>query len=189
MNTESRSPRTSPRGLRPLPSPSRQASDALAALEVIQRFYEVTGNKVSLLSVASEFVDASAKLNNHSIREAVDSFLRHNLGVQRKDIALAVEEFIAAEEPRTKAKKEGERPELSEKYAYNRAIILRRFSGAFPNTAVCDLAKEHITAFITGLDKLKSAKARNHKVATSAKRGASKRITCRRLIVSWKADR
>jgi hypothetical protein len=52
-----------------------------------------------------------------------------------KNLAEAVEQFIATEEPRTQAKG-GKRADLCPKYAYNRAIRLRRFAATFANTAV-----------------------------------------------------
>lgn len=72
----------------------------------------------------------------------------------------AVEEFIAADEPRTRAV-DGQRAQLSPKYAYNRAIQLRRFAGTFPNTAVCELGKTHLDAFMGSLGTF-SSKSRNH---------------------------
>jgi hypothetical protein len=100
--------------------------------------------------------------------------------VQRKDIAKAVEEFIAADEPRTKAS-DGKRARLSAKYAYNRAIMLRRFAGTFPNTAVCDLGKPHLDMFFAALGELPS-KSRNKKPATSAKSRNHHRAAVRQFL-------
>jgi len=148
-----------------------QARDALAALERLADFYRTTGRHVSLLATASEFVEASAKLNGRTLSEAVEGYLRTVANVKRKDIKQAVGEFIQSEEARTKAKN-GQRAQLSVKYAYTRAIRLRKFADTFPGTAVCDLTKEHLDTFIGSLDKLKtksgkgravgSAKSRNH---------------------------
>ena len=148
-----------------------QARDALAALERLADFYRATGRRVSLLVAASEFVEASAKLNGRTLGEAVTGYLRNVASVKRKDIGEAVTEFLQSEEPRTKAG-EGQRAQLSAKYAYTRALRLRKFADTFPGTAVCDLSKEHLDAFIGSLDKLKtktgkgraagSAKSRNH---------------------------
>lgn len=148
-----------------------QAMDALAAFDRLQAFYTATGRKVSLLGAVSELAEAYGKLRHHSLGEAVDGFLRHVASIHRKDIGQAVEDFITSQEARTKAEP-GKRPQLSLKHFYNQAIHLRRFAGAFPNTAVCDLTKEHIGAFIAGLatmktksrngQGIKSAKARNH---------------------------
>ncbi len=130
-----------------------------------------TGRRVSLLATASEFVEASAKLNGRTLGEAVEGYLRTVANVKRKDIKQAVEEFIQSEEPRTKAR-DGQRAQLSVKYAYTRSIRLRKFADTFPGASVCDLTKEHPDAFIGFLDKLKtksgkgraigSAKSRNH---------------------------
>lgn len=82
-------------------------------------------------------------------QNAVDGFLRNVVSVKRKDILVAVEEFISAEAPRTEAGKE-QRAQLSSKYAYNRAIMLRRFAKAFLGTLVCELAKEHLDGYMGG---------------------------------------
>jgi integrase len=80
--------------------------------------------------------------------------------VKRKDNGEAVGEFLETQAPLTKSAK-GQRAQLSGKYAYNRQIQLRRFAATFPNTAVCDLGREHLDAFIGSLSEL-SAKSRNH---------------------------
>jgi integrase len=137
-----------------------QARDALASLDRLADFRRQTGRSVSLLGAVAEFVEAAAKLHGRTLGEAVESFLNTVANVRRKDVSEAVEEFIRADEPRTKAD-EDQRAQLSRKYAYNRAIMLRRFAGAFQNTAVCDLAKEHLDKFFETLADF-SAKSRNH---------------------------
>jgi integrase len=137
-----------------------QARDALAALERLRGFFQATGRKVSLLSGISEFCEATGKLTGHTLGEAVDGYLSSVASVKRKDLAEAVEEFIKTNEPRTRSTN-GERAQLSAKYAYNRAIILHRFAETLKNTAVSDLDKQHLDAFIGSLDEF-SAKSRNH---------------------------
>jgi integrase len=148
-----------------------QSRDAQAAFERLQGFYQASGRHVSLLATVSEFVEASAKLGGRTLGEAVTGYLRTVVSVKRKDIGAAVTEFLQSEEPRTKAK-EGQRAQLSPKYAYTRAIRLRKFADTFPGTAVSELSQEHLDTFIGSLDKLKtktgkgravgSAKSRNH---------------------------
>lgn len=139
-----------------------QARDALAAIERLQGYFQRTGRKVSLLRAVSEYVEASGRLNGNTLGEAVDGFLGTVVNAKRKDIARAVEDFIAADEPRTKAAN-GERAQLSAKYAYNRAIMLRRFSAALPGNAVCDLSKEVLNVFLKSRVIADfSAKSRNH---------------------------
>ncbi len=137
-----------------------QARDGLAAFQCLEGFRVATGRKLTLLGALSEFVEAASKLKGQTLRQAVDGYLATVATVTRKDVLEAVEEFIAADEPRTRAV-EGQRAQLSPKYAYNRAIQLRRFAGTFPNTAVCELAKTHIDAFMGSLGKF-SSKSRNH---------------------------
>lgn len=139
-----------------------QATDALAALERLNIFRQATGRKVSLLSAVSEYCEAAAKLPGHTLAEAATGFLRTTATVKRLDLAAAVEELLAAEEPRTRTTN-GERSQLSPKYHYNRSIYLRRFAGTFPGYAVCDLGKHDLDAFMSS--KLLagfSAKSRNH---------------------------
>ena len=137
-----------------------QSRDALAAFERLQSFFQTNGRRVSLLAAVSEFVEASGKLGGRTLSEAVEGYLRTVATVKRKDIAAAVEEFIQTNEPRTRAAS-GQRAQLSAKYFYNLSIQLRRFADAFPNTALCDLTKEHLDAFANSLEDF-SAKSRNH---------------------------
>jgi integrase len=157
-----------------------QARDALAALERLQGFFQSTGRRVSLLAGISEYCEAASKLSGRTLGEAVDGYLSTVASVKRKDIKDAVEEFIKAEEPRTKAS-DGQRAQVSGKYHYNRAIMLRRFADTFPSTAVCDLGKEHLDAFIASLGELKS-KSRNRRAATSAKSRNHHRAAVRQFL-------
>jgi integrase len=139
-----------------------QSSDALAAFKVLERFNQSTGKKFSLHEILSEFVDAAAKLNSHSIREAVDGFLRNTASVKRKGIAEALLEFSAADEPRTKSK-DGGRAQLSSEYFRIRGILLGRLSSTFPGHSVCDLTKAHLDTFFTTKPLSEfSPKYRNH---------------------------
>ena len=157
-----------------------QAGDALAALDRLQRLYVDTGRRVSILGAVAEYCEAARKLGERPLGEAVDGFLSTVAVVKRMDIAQAVEEFIALDEPRTRSQ-DGKRAQLSPKYAYNRAIMLRRFAGSFPGHAVCDLAKEHLDAFFASLGNVVS-KSRNHRPATSAKSRNHHRAAVRQFL-------
>ncbi len=137
-----------------------QSRDALAAIQRLQGFYQSTGRRVSLLGAVSEYVEASAGLNGHTLGEAVKGFMGTVVSVQRKDIKQAVAEFVEADAPRTKASN-GQRAQLSTDFAYHRRLQLDKFADTFPGTAVCDLTKSHLDAFIVGLGNF-SAKTRNH---------------------------
>jgi integrase len=141
-----------------------QSRDALAALQRLHGYYQSTGKRLSLLSAVSEFVEVSAKLNGHTLSEAVAGFQRNVASVQRKDIKEAAAEFNSADKPRTKSS-EGQRAQLSAKYAYNRQIQLNKFADSFPGHAISDLTKNHLEAFMGGLNEF-SAKSRNHYRAT-----------------------
>jgi hypothetical protein len=136
-----------------------QATSTLAALQRLQRHYEVTGRRVSILSGIEQYCDAAealyARTSSASLGEAVAGYLSGAATVKRKDVAQAVEDFLAGEEPRTKSS-DGQRPQVSPKYHYNRAIMLRRFAGTFPKTALCDLTKPHLDSFVNGLAGWKS---------------------------------
>ena len=137
-----------------------QSRDALTALERLQTFYQSTGRRVSLLAGISEYCEASAKLSGRTLGEAVTGYLRTVVGVKRKDIKEAVEEFLQADAPRTKAVN-GLRAQLAADYATHRKLQLRRFAATFPSTPVCDLSKEHLDAFINSLADF-APKTRNH---------------------------
>ena len=145
-----------------------QAVDARGGIDRLKRFFQETGQRVSITEAINQFCESAGKLpRGRTLGDAVDGFLSSIVSVKRKDLAKAVDDFIAAEEPRTKAG-EGKRSQLSAKYAYNRAIMLRRFAATFPNTGVSELGKDHLDLFIGGLAKMKS-KSRNGKPVTSAK--------------------
>ena len=139
-----------------------QAADALAAFERLNSFREATGRKVSLLAAVSEYCESAAKLGKHTFAESTDGFLRTVATVKRKDLAAALEDFVDAEEPRTRSTN-GERAQLSEKYHNNRAMYLRRFAATFTGYAVCDLGRHDLDAFMSS-ESLRefSAKSRNH---------------------------
>ena len=139
-----------------------QATDALAAVDRLKTYYQHTGRNVSLLRAVSEYVESASKLNGRTMADAIEGYLSTVASVTRKDVAEAVEEFVKASEPLTKAS-EGQRAQLSAKYAYNRAIMLRRFAKAMPGHAVCDLSKDHLDAVLTSNPIAEfSAKSRNH---------------------------
>lgn len=123
-------------------------------------FYRATGRRVSLLAAVSEFVEASGKLNGHTLGEAVEGFKRNVASVKRKDIAEAVEKFIETRKPLTEAKA-GKRAQLSKHHVYLTGLWLRWFARTFPATAVCDLSKEHVNLWLAKHDK-HSAVSKNH---------------------------
>jgi integrase len=139
---------------------TREATDALAIRAVLDGFYRDTGRRVTALEALKGYVDALRKLREHTLEAAVAGFLASAASIRRKDLGEAVAEFLQAREPLTRSAN-GERPQLSGKYAYNLEIQLRRFAGTFPGTAVCDLTKDHLDAFLGALDDF-TAKTRNH---------------------------
>ena len=157
-----------------------QASAALVALERLRQFYVDTGRRVTLSEAVSHYCDAAGKLHGKSVGEAVDAFLRTEVTLKRVNLKQAVEQFLAAEEPRTKSS-DGKRPEISPRYAYNRAIMLRRFVATFANTDVCDLGKSSLDIFMAGLGKLRS-KSHNGRAAISTKSRNHYRAAIRQFL-------
>jgi integrase len=137
-----------------------QARDALAALELLRTYHQETGRNVSLFRAVTEYVEVSRKGHGRALADMVEGYLSTVATVTRKDVLEAVEEFIKADEPRTKAT-EGQRAQLSSEYARIRGLRLRRFAKAFPGHAVCDLSKDHLDRFIQDMADA-SPKARNH---------------------------
>ncbi len=138
----------------------KQATDALAAFERLQAYFQQSGRRISLLATVTECVEANMRLNGHTLAEAVEGFMANVVTVKRKDLAEAVEEFIQTDEPRTKSAN-GQRAQLSSEYTRIRALRLRHFAKALPGHAVCDLTKQHLDTFIKAMAEA-SPKARNH---------------------------
>jgi integrase len=157
-----------------------QSRDALAAFERLQEFFQASGRRVSLLAAVSDFAEASGKLDGRTMGEAVTGYLGTVASVKRKNISVAVEEFIQINELRTRAVN-GQRAQLSAKYFYNLSIQLRRFAATFPNTVLCDLTKQHLDAFIKSLDAVKT-KSGKPRAASSAKSRNHYRTTVRQFL-------
>ena len=115
-----------------------------------------------MLAAVSEYCEAAAKLRGRPLAEAAEGFMRTVATVERKELAAAVEEFIAVEEPRTRAGN-GQRVQLSAKYHYKRSLVLRRFAGTFTGYGVCDLGTQDLDRFFSSeLIAGFSPKCRNH---------------------------
>jgi len=117
-----------------------QALDALAAMEVLQSFYEATGKRISLHGAAVQHTEAAVKLKDHSLTEAIDGFLGSVVTVKRMSVHEAIEQFIAFRKTKTLAA-EGRRPQLSFEHWRNTGYWLIEFGGTFLNQDVCDLTK------------------------------------------------
>jgi integrase len=144
-------------------SPS-QANDALAALEILDSYYQSTGKRASLRAAVGDYVENAKKIQGRTLGEVVDGYLSSVATIQRTELADAVEEFIRGEQRRT-VSADGHRAQLSAKYAENKALLLRRFATTFKNTSVADLAKQHLDLFVGSLKKafgVETAKTRNH---------------------------
>ncbi|MGO8701101.1 MAG: hypothetical protein ACLQVY_25700 [Limisphaerales bacterium] len=142
----------------------RQATDALAALERLQSYFQQTGRRISLLSAVTECVEANVRLNGRTVPEAIDGYLANVASVKRKDLAEAVEEFCESRESKAVAGP-GKRSALSPVYVADTARQLREFAASFPAHTVCDLAKTHLDAYLGAHGKL-SPKSRNHHRST-----------------------
>ncbi|PYJ55678.1 MAG: hypothetical protein DME24_24385 [Verrucomicrobia bacterium] len=125
-----------------------QANDALAALQRLDGLYRDTGRRVSLLAVASEYAEAARKLNGQTLGAAVEGYLSTVVNLKRMDLGQAVERFIQGRSHKTEAKN-GKRPQLSGGYHYIVSMWLREFAKTFPNTAVSDLTKDLLNAYMS----------------------------------------
>jgi hypothetical protein len=102
---------------------------------------------------------------------AIDTFLTTAATLQRKDLKQSVQDFVALDEPKTKAKP-GERAQMGKGYLSQKKWHLEKFANLFQNLAVSDLTKGHIDRFFLELPNLpqrmanaakpNSPKARNH---------------------------
>jgi integrase len=124
-----------------------QASDALAAIERLQHFYEATGLRVSLLAGISEYCETATRLKRRTFGEAVDGYLNSVATIKRMNLGQAVEQFIEERKLKTVAR-EGKRPQLSPEHHYNTSLWLREFGKTFPGNAVSDLTKAHLDAYM-----------------------------------------
>jgi integrase len=125
-----------------------QANDALAALQRLEGLGRDTGRRVCLLAVAIEYAEAARKLNGRTLGQAVDGYLSTVVSVKRMDLGQAVEKFIQGRAHKTETK-DGKRPQLSRGYHYIVSMWLREFANTFPNTAVCDLTKDLLNAYMS----------------------------------------
>jgi integrase len=126
-----------------------QAADAQNAIEELQRFYVATGKHVSIRFAVAEWCEAARKLEGRTLAEATDGFLSTVVKVKRMDLAEAVEQFIEGRKAKT-ISKDGKRPQLSPGWHYTIAMWLREFAQTFPSHAVCDLNRDHLTAYVNG---------------------------------------
>ena len=152
-------------------------------MERLQRFYQSTGKRLSLRASVSEYCEAAEKLGDRTMPEAIDGYLGSIVSVKRMAIDQAVDEFVTAQEPLTRAAG-GQRAQLSPKYAYNPAIMVRRFAASFPGHAVCDLTKTHLDSFIAALGQSQSKS--NKRAVTSPKRRNHHREAVRQFL-AWSA--
>ena len=136
-----------------------QLADALNALEELHRFQQATGKKISIRYAVGEFCEAAKKLGGHTLAEATDGFLGTVATVKRMDLAAAVEQFVAQRKLKTIAK-DGKRSQLSPSWHYILSMWLREFARTFPNHAVCDLSRNHLTQYVNSHNQV-SARTRN----------------------------
>ncbi len=136
-----------------------QSRDALAALERLETLCQTSGRQFSLLAAVSDFAAAVDKLRGKTLGEAVEGYLRTVVAVQRKDINEAVEEFIEGRKHKAEAQ-DGKRAQMSPLYACHVASWLREFARTFSGTAVSELGKEHLDAYMKS-HKLLGTKSRN----------------------------
>jgi integrase len=145
-----------------------EARSALAVRDALEAHRRETGVTLTPIQVVTECLAAMRLLGKRPLSEAVAGFLGTVATVKRVDLSVAVEEFAAAREIKTKTK-DGRRAQLSSTYTYNTGLWLRNFAAEFPGHAVCDLAKEHLDLYFANKKRADLApKSRNHIRSTLA---------------------
>jgi integrase len=140
-----------------------EASDARAALGVLQRFYEDTGERLKLNDVAVRYCDAARKLGKTPVHDAIDGFLSNVAVVKRKPLVEAVTEFLEGRKHLAESK-DGARPKHSPVYEANVAMWLNQFAGTLPGHTVLDIGKKHLDIYMGSFSGL-SPKSRNDRRA------------------------
>jgi len=140
---------------------AKEAADALLIRDALDNFRLATGHKVSALQAVTGYLEAVKLLPaGHNLADSVRGFLGTVAVLKRKLLSDAVSEFSKARMAKTIALP-GKRPALSLVYVTNTDRQLTEFAETFAGTAVSDLAKTHVDAFLGAHSKL-SAKSRNH---------------------------
>ncbi len=158
-----------------------QTRDAITAFQMLDAF-RPQGQRISLSTIVSEAIDLLKRAAGRSMREIVNGFLANDATVNRADLAVAASEFLQAADVRAKST-DGQRAQISSKYAYNRRKQLEKFAATFPGTAVSELTKTHIDQFFESLGEIAS-KSRNKKKAISAKSRNHYRAVVRQFL-AW----
>ena len=140
---------------------AKEAADALAIREALAQFHRDTGRSVSGVEAVIAYLDASRRLGDRPLSDAVRGYLATVVTVRRVNVNEAVCEYLASRQPLTVPGPKGGRAQLSRKYLDNQAKVLRRFADTFPNTALSDLTREHLDKFIGSLANFEP-KTRNH---------------------------
>ena len=107
-----------------------------------QDFYVATGRRVSTVTAVAEYFEALKKLDGRSLNEAVEGFLRTVSTVKRKDIKVAVEEFIRLPslEQRPQMANDPNFPQSMPTSVENDSRIRRHVP---EHRRLCDLTKKH----------------------------------------------
>lgn len=147
---------------------SKQAADALAALERLAGFYRDTGRKLSLNAAVTDYCENVVRLKDVALADAITGFLGTVATVKRVSVADAIKEFLASRETKTKAAV-GQRAQLSGVYHYMTRHFLGHFSAELPGTDLCDVTRGYVDLFMAGPKRASlGPKSRNHYKATLA---------------------
>ena len=124
-----------------------QGNDAVASLKLLQGFFAETGRGVSLLDCVVGHCGALRRLGNTPLSTALDGYFSTVVSVKRKDLAKAVEEWIAGGNRRRSQGQANARrfPRVTittATFAFGSSP--RMFSGQ----AVCELGKEHLDLLV-----------------------------------------
>jgi integrase len=140
---------------------TKEVTTALTIREALESHRRETGRNISALQAVTGYLDVTKLLPaDHNLADAVRGYLGNVAVVQRKPLAEAVAEFCEARKVKAVALP-GKRPALNPIYVANTARQLNEFARTFSGTAVSDLVKAQLDAFVNAHPKL-SPKSRNH---------------------------
>jgi len=106
---------------------AKQSRDVAFAFERLKSFNATTGQSVSIYEAVADFVGAATIIGKErSLLEAANVFIKSIGSLKPITVTVAIDEFASGLDSKAKAPA-GQRAQLSQTYAYNTGLWLRRF--------------------------------------------------------------